>query len=174
MGNDYEKQKRFKMADQAILNILDVSDSVAMITYSYHGAYFFDFNNSETVGFVPHKLFCPFRCSILKISDHELLIGAEYTIVLIDYKKYQKIKEFDNDASYALYKLSDKYLLTSYGNGFLQTHEMSRDKNGQLELKQLNRNKIIDDIVVGIALLRDGRLMILSKDDNITVWNPKK
>lgn len=55
-----------------------------------------------------------------------------------------------------------------------QTHEMSRDKNGQLELKQLNRNKIIDDIVVGIALLRDGRLMILSKDDNITVWNPKK
>ena len=173
MGNDYEKQKRFKMEDQAILNILDVSDSIAMITYMRHGAYFFDFNTSETVGFVPHKLFCPFRCSILKISDHELLIGAEYTIVLIDYKKYQKIKEFDNDASYALYKLSDKYLLTSYGNGFLQTHEMSRDKNGQLELKQLNRNKILDYFVAGIALLRDGRLMIFNMANNISVWNPK-
>ena len=40
MGNDYEIQKRFKMDDKAILNILDVSDSIAMITYSYHGHIF--------------------------------------------------------------------------------------------------------------------------------------
>ena len=159
--------------NKAILNILDVSESIVMLVYMSTGAYFFDFNTSETVGYVPHQYFNPFRCSILKISDHELLIGAEYTIVLIDYKKFQKIKEFDNDASYALYKLSDKYLLTSYGNGFLQTHEMSRDKNGQLELKQLNRNKILDYFVAGIAKLPDGKFMIFNMENSITVWYSK-
>ena len=64
--------------------------------------------------------------------------------------------------------------MTSYGNGFLQTHEMSRDKNGQLELKQLNRNKILDYFVAGIALLGNGRLMIFNMANNISVWNPRK
>ena len=102
-GEDYEIQKRFKIMDKSILNILDVSDSIVMLIYMSSGAYFFDFNTSENVGYVPHEYFNPFRCSILKISDHELLIGAEYSIFLIDYKKFQKIKEFDNDASYALF-----------------------------------------------------------------------
>ena len=173
MGEDYEIQNRFKIKDKSILNILDVSESIAMLVYMSTGAYFFDFNTSETVGYVPHQYFNPFRCSILKISDHELLIGAEYTIVLIDYKKFQKIKEFDNDASYVIYKLSDQYLLTSYGEGFLQTYQMVRDSNGQLELKYVNRNKIMNDIVAGIAKIPDGRLMIFSVRNNITVWNAK-
>ena len=66
-----------------------------------------------------------------------ILIGAEFSIFLIDYKKFQKIKEFKNDASYALFKLSEQYLLTSYGKGFLQIYKMSRDSKGQLELKLL-------------------------------------
>ena len=143
--------------DKSILNILDVSDSIVMLIYTSSGAYFFDFNTSENVGYVPHEYFNPFRCSILKISDHELLIGAEYSIFLIDYKKFQKIKEFENDASYALYKLSNQYLLTSYGEGLLQIFQMSRDNDGQLELNYLNRSQIIDDIVAGIAKLPDGR-----------------
>ena len=172
-GEDYEIQKRFKIMDKSILNILDVSDSIVMLIYMSSGAYFFDFNTSENVGYVPHEYFNPFRCSILKISDHELLIGAEYSIFLIDYKKFQKIKEFENDASYALYKLSDQYLLTSYGEGLLQIFQMSRDNDGQLELNYLNRSQIIDDIVAGIAKLPDGRFMIFSVKNNITVWNGK-
>ena len=172
-GEDYEIQQNFKIMDKAILNILDVSDFIVMLIYMSSGAYFFDFNTLETVGYVPHEYFNAFRCSILKISDHELLIGAEYTIVLIDYKKFQKIKKFDNDASYALYKLSDQFLLTSYGDGFLQTYQMLRDKEGQLELKYVNKNKIMNDIVAGIAKLPDGRLMIFSVKNNITIWNVK-
>ena len=172
-GFDHEVQKRFKIMDKSILNILEVYDSIVMITYMSSWAYFFDFNTSQTVGFVPHEYFNPFRCSILKISDHEILIGAEYTIVLIDYKKFQKIKEFDNDVSYALYKLSDQYLLISYGDGFLQTLQMSTDKKGQLELKDVNRKQIINDIVAGITKLPDGGFMIFSVKNNITVWNAK-
>ena len=129
--------------------------------------------SSERVGFISHKFFSPFRCSILKISDHELLVGADFTIVLIDYKKFQKIKEFDNDNSYALFKLSDQYLLTSYGKGFLQIYKMSRDLNGQLELKNVNKKKILDYFVAGIAKLPDGKFMIFNMENSITVWYSK-
>jgi hypothetical protein len=176
-GKDYEIQKRFKMVGssvlKSILNIVDLSDSVVMIIYFRDGAYFFDFNTSEKVGYIPHEYFNPFRCATLKISDHELLIGAEFSIFLIDYKKFQKIKEFKNDASYALFKLSEQYLLTSYGQGFLQTYKMSRDKDGQLELKYVKKNKIINDIVAGIVRLPDDRFMIFASNDKITVWNSK-
>ena len=50
---------------------------------------------------------------------------------------------------------------------------MLRDKEGQLELKYVNKNKIMNDIVAGIAKLPDGRLMIFSVKNNITVWNVK-
>ena len=50
---------------------------------------------------------------------------------------------------------------------------MSRDNDGQLELNYLNRSQIIDDIVAGIAKLPDGRFMIFSVKNNITVWNGK-
>ena len=63
--------------------------------------------------------------------------------------------------------------MTSYGDGFLQTLQMSRDKKGQLELKDVNRKQIINDIVAGIAKLPDGRFMIFSVKNNITVWNAK-
>ena len=144
-----------------------------MILYMGTGDYFFDFSTEERVGFIYHEYFSPFRCSILKISENELLVGAEFTIILIDYKKFQKIKEFDNDNSYALFKLSDQYLLTSYGKGFLQIYKMSRDSNGQLELKNVNKKKILDYFVAGIYKLPDGKFVIFNMNNNLTVWNSK-
>ena len=113
MNNTYYFQNKVQIEDSSVLNILGLSEDTAMIVYMSSGAYFYDFNINKTLGFVPNQYYNPFKCSVKKISDHELLIGAEYSIVLIDYKKFEKIKEFDNDASYSLLKLSNHYLLTS-------------------------------------------------------------
>ena len=159
--------------ESSVLNIFSLSESLIMITYMNYGAYFYDFNISKTIGHVPHKYFNPFKCVIQKISDHELLIGAEYSIVLIDYKKFEKIKEFDNDASYSLLKLSNDYLLTSYGEGYLRIYKMLRDENGQLELKSEKEIKIIDGIISGIQLCPDGKLITFNMNNCIKIWNTK-
>ena len=72
-----------------------------MIVYMSYGAYFYDFNINKTIGFVSNQHYNPFKCSIKKISDHELLIGSENTIDLIDYKNFKKIRTFENDTTYA-------------------------------------------------------------------------
>ena len=167
-------QRKVQIKDTAILNILGLSDNTAMVVYMSYGAYFFDFSTLKTVGYVPHQHFNPFKCSIIKISDHELLIGAETSIILIDYINFQKIKEFNNDTTYALYQLSEQYLLTSYKEGFLQSYIMSRDMNGQLELKFETRNKVIDGNDTGIKICPDGKLIIFNMTGSIKIWNSKK
>ena len=173
LDSKYVFSKIMEIKDSSILNILGLSESTAMIVYMVHGAYFYNFKTQKVLGFVPNKHFNPFKCSVKKISDHELLIGSETSIVLIDYKNFQKIKEFKNDTTYAICNLSDKYLLSSYGEGYLQTHKMSRDINGQLELQFENRFKVIDDNLTGIIFCPDGKLITFNMTDSIKIWNAK-
>ena len=104
-------KRAIQIKDSSVLNILGLSEATAMIVHMAYGAYFYNFNTIKTIGFVPDKHFNPFKCSIKKISEHELLIGSENSIVLIDYKKFKKIREFRNYTTYAIYNLSDQYLL---------------------------------------------------------------
>ena len=99
-----------------------------------YGAYFFDIKFQKTVGYVSHSHFNPFKHVIKKISQSELLIGAENSIVLIDFKNFKILKEFNNKETYSLCIFSDEYLLTSYGEGELATYKISRNENEQLEL----------------------------------------
>ena len=63
-----------------------------MIVYMSSGVYFFNFKSLKIIGYVPHQHFNPFKSSIQKINDHESLIGTEISIILIDYKNFQKKK----------------------------------------------------------------------------------
>ena len=173
MNNTYYFQKDVQIKDSSVLNILGLSKDTAMIVYMSYGAYFYDFNINKTIGFVSNQHYNPFKCSIKKISDNELLIGSENTIDLIDYKNFKKIRTFENDTTYAIYNLSDKYLLASYGKGYLQTYKMSRDINGQLELKYESRLKVIDGNLTGIILCPDGKLITFNMTNSIKIWNAK-
>ena len=173
LNSDYVFQRKVQLKKSAVLNILGLSDSTAMIVYMSSGAYFFDFNSLKAIGYVPHQHFNPFKGSIQKINDHELLIGTETSIILIDYKNFQKIKEFNNDTTYVIYQLSEEYLLASYGEGFLQAYKMSRDINGQLELKFESRNKVIGGNITGITICPDGKLIIFNMTGSIKIWNSK-
>ena len=173
MNNTYYFQKKIQIEDSSVLNILGLSENTAMIVYMSYGAYFYDFNINQTLGFIPNQYYNPFKCSVKKISDHELLIGSENSIDLIDYKNFQKIRAFENNTTYAIYNLSDKYILASYGKGYLQTYKMSRDINGQLELKYESRIKVIDGNLTGIILCPDGKLITFNMTNSIKIWNAK-
>ena len=172
LNSDYVFQRSIKIKDSSIYNILGLSEDTAMIVHTY-GASFYNFNNNKQIGFVPNRHFNPFKCAIKKISDHELLIGSENYIVLIDYKNFQKIREFENDTTYAIYNLSDKYLLSSYGKGYLQTYKMLRDINGQLKLQYESRHKVIDGNLTGIIFCPDGKLITFNMTNSIKIWNAK-
>lgn len=50
---------------------------------------------------------------------------------------------------------------------------MSRDMNGQLELKFESRNKVISGNITGITICPDGKLIIFIMTGSIKIWNPK-
>ena len=173
MNSDYAFQKEVEIKDTSVLNILGLSESTAMIVHMDYGAYFYDFDIQKNLGFVSNEYFNPFKGSIKKISETELLIGAENSIVLIDYKNFKKIKEFKNPKTYAICNLSNNFLLTSYGKGYIQTNKMSRDINGQLELQAENRFKVIDGNLTGIIYCPDGKLITFNMTNDIKIWNAK-
>ena len=144
-----------------------------MIIYMNFGAIFLDLSKYRMIGKVSHNYFKPYKCSIQIISDHELLIGTENSIVLIDYINYTKLKEFGNNYSYSLYKLSDEYLLCNYGNGYLKTLKMIRDEDGKLDLKVESLNKIHDDFITGMTLCPDGKFISFNLK-SIKIWRKKK
>ena len=50
---------------------------------------------------------------------------------------------------------------------------MSRDINGQLELKFESRIKFIIDNITGITICPNGKLIIFNMTGSIKIWNPK-
>ena len=171
-SNDYIPGKKISFHNTLILNIVSLSSNILMIIYMNFGLIFLDLSKYRMIGKINHKYFTPFKCSIQIISDNELLIGAENSIVLIDYINYIKIKEFDNSCSYSLYKLSDEYLLCNYGDGFLKSFKMIRDENGQLDLKVESLNKVQDGSITGMTLCPDGKFITFNLK-SIKIWKKK-
>ena len=50
---------------------------------------------------------------------------------------------------------------------------MSRDINGQLELKYESRIKVIDGNLTGIILCPDGKLITFNMTNSIKIWSAK-
>ena len=174
--SEYLYTRIFQLKDATVLNIFDLSENVKniiMVVYMGDGAYFFDIKSQKVVGHISHRHFNPFKNVIQKISQSELLIGAENSIVLIDYKNFKILREFNNKETYSICKFSDEYLLTSYGEGELATYKMSRSENGQLELTFENKFKVIDGNVIGIKICPDKKLITFNMSGCIRIWNNK-
>ena len=174
--SEYLYTRIFQLKDATVLNIFDLSENVKniiMVVYMGDGAYFFDIKSQKVVGHISHRHFNPFKNVIQKISQSELLIGAENSIVLIDYKNFKILREFNNKETYSICKFSNEYLLTSYGEGELATYKMSRSENGQLELTFENKFKVIDGNVIGIKICPDKKLITFNMSGCIRIWNNK-
>ena len=134
--------------------------------------YFYDINTNTVFKTIKHAYFNPFKDSIKIISDHELLIGAEEYIFLIDYKKYLTLSHFMNDNSYSICKYSEDCLLCNYRDRFIKTYKMIR-KNGKLEFEYKNKLKIHNKQIVGMVQCPDGKFITYSMDECLKIWKTK-
>ena len=164
--NGYEPGNKKVIQKATILNLFPISNNILMIILMSYGAFFLDLSNDKIVGKVEHQYFVPFKNSIVKISDKELFIGAEYSIILIDYINYKKLKHFKNDFSYFLYKFSEKYLLSNLKEGSIATYEMIRDEYGDLSLKFVGSFQFDSSRIIGITFSPDEKKFISYSLDN--------
>ena len=172
--NGYEPGKKKVIQKATILNLFPISENILMIILMSYGAFFLDLPNDKIVGKVEHEYFVPFKSSIVKISNHELLIAAEYSIILIDYINYKKLKHFKNEFSYFLYKFSEKYLLSNSKEGLIATYEMIRDEDGELNLKFVCGFQFDYSRIIGIAFTPDEKKFIsYSLNNSINIRNTK-
>ena len=168
----YSPGKKLKIAKATILNILSLSENILLVVIMNIGLYFYDINTNTVFKTIKHAYFNPFKDSIKIISDHELLIGAEEYIFLIDYKKYLTLSHFMNDNSYSICKYSEDCLLCNYRDGFIKTYKMIR-KNGKLEFEYKNKLKIHNKQIVGMVQCPDGKFITYSMDECLKIWKTK-
>ena len=135
--------EKLALQNSTILNILSLTASLLMMVYMNYGIIFFNCSTYETVATINHQYFNPFKRAIKKISNHELLIGAEYSIILVDYKTFEKIKEFDSNSTYSINRLNKEYLLCSSEDGYIESYKMEKTENDELDLSFQKKLKFI-------------------------------
>lgn len=168
----YSPAKKIQIAQGTVLNLLSLSENILFVVIMGLGIYFLDINTFSIIKCIKHAYFNPFKDSIQIISDHELVIGAEEHVFLIDYKNYKTLKYFVNDNSYSICKYSEDCLLCNYRDGFIKTYKMIR-RNGELKFVYKNIIKIHNKQIVGMVKCPDGKFITYSMDKCLKIWKPK-
>ena len=169
----YSPGKKILVYESTILNMVSISPNILLVTLFKYGVCFLEIKSFKIEAIFEHSLFNPFKCSIQIISEHELLIGSEDSIFVIDYKNYSILDVYSNERTYSLYKLSEECLLSSNGDGYILTYKMVRKENGDLILISQDKIKIHNSNITGIILCPDGKLITYEFNSSIKIWKNK-
>ena len=169
-NRNYEIEYSSLVHQKNILNLIYLYDKVIGIVYLGEGLVFYDLEQEDELGTLEICYPCPPNLSVLKISDHELLLGGELKVNVVDYKERKLVNLIDIRTCYCFYQLSKNILLINEGEGNLRTYQISRDNKGDLIFDLKDEKVIHDSVIIGIARLANHRFLTFDIDHDYRLW----